>query len=247
MKDLKQYLGTLHKNFRRSVFEIKAPRIIKSKRMAENLSSSRIFDAPSRMKRKIHRESLAGIMLQHCGLIVDAFDLHFFFFFLPHAWRCRFAFTPRYTVFPGRSQFEKQNISQSARLSRIFSRFFIRAKFVDRLKLHFKRNMKCSTKFWTRVVTIYKLLRIYPKFCLWIFPGTMIHLTRFFPPFLPFPHLWYSPLRNFCLFIANLSRYSSPTVIKIAALGRENYWIKLLSRNYEVTKLFERENTRNLE
>lgn len=84
MKDLKQYLGTLHKNFRRSVFEIKAPRIIKSKRMAENLSSSRIFDAPSRMKRKIHRESLAGIMLQHCGLIVDAFDLHFFFFFFYH-------------------------------------------------------------------------------------------------------------------------------------------------------------------
>lgn len=91
----------------------------------------------------------------------------------------------------------------------------------------------CSTEFWAHFVTIYKLLRIYPKFCLWIIPRTMIHLTRFFPP-TPWSHLWYSPLRNFCVFIANLSRYSSPTVIKIAALGRENYWIKLLSRNHEI-------------
>lgn len=60
---------------------------------------------------------------------------------------------------------------------------FICVKFVDRLKLHFKRNMKYSTEFWAHVViTVYKLLRIYPKFYLWIIPRTMIHLTRFFPP-----------------------------------------------------------------
>lgn len=50
-------------------------RIIKSKRMAENLSSTRIFDAalPSPSNGKENSFPASCIMLHHCGLIMDAF------------------------------------------------------------------------------------------------------------------------------------------------------------------------------
>lgn len=60
------------------------------------------------------------------------------------------------------------------------------------------------------------------------------------------PLIFFALRETFRVFIANLSRYSRQRLL-LKLLHRENYWIKLLSRNYGVAKLVERNLERYIE